>query len=63
MLRKISDALRSLVLKDKVENELNKELRFHLEMETEKNVARGMSPLRGPSSGTATIWRRRKVQR
>ena len=43
MLRKMSDALRSLFLKDKVESELDKELRFHLEMETEKNVARGMS--------------------
>jgi hypothetical protein len=49
MLRKISDALRSLFLKDKVESDLDKELRFHIDMETENNVARGMRALRGPS--------------
>src|SRR5258708_1993271 len=43
MLGKFSDALRSLLLKDKVESDLDKELRFHIDMETENNVARGMS--------------------
>ncbi|MEK6320628.1 MAG: ABC transporter permease [Acidobacteriota bacterium] len=43
MLRRISDALRSLFLKDKVERDLDEELRFHIDMETEKNVGRGMS--------------------
>src|SRR5437762_1194370 len=43
MLTKISDALRSLFLKDKVERDLDKELRFHIDMETENNIARGMT--------------------
>ncbi|MEK6286802.1 MAG: ABC transporter permease [Acidobacteriota bacterium] len=43
MFRKISDALRSLFSKDEVERDMDAELRFHLEMEIEKNVARGMS--------------------
>src|SRR5213083_489499 len=43
MLRKISDALRSLFLKNKVESELEKELRFHIDMETENNIAGGMT--------------------
>src|SRR5262245_63239467 len=43
MFRRISNALRSLLFKDKAENELAKELSFHLEMEIEKNVAHGMT--------------------
>ena len=45
MFRKSSDALRSLFRKEKVERELNDELSFHLEMEIEKNIARGMQPV------------------
>jgi predicted permease len=44
MFRKYSDALRSLFRREKVERDLNDELRFHLEMEIEKNIARGMKP-------------------
>ncbi len=44
MFRKFSDALRSLFRREKVERDLNDELRFHLEMEIEKNIARGMKP-------------------
>ena len=36
--------LRVLARRDEVEQELDEELRFHLEMETEKNVRAGMSP-------------------
>jgi putative ABC transport system permease protein len=36
--------LRALVRKDAVERELDEELAFHLEMETEKNLRAGMSP-------------------
>jgi putative ABC transport system permease protein len=43
MIRKILDAIRSLFQKDRMERELDKELRFHLEMEIEKNIKRGMS--------------------
>jgi predicted permease len=35
--------VRSLIRKDDVERELDEELAFHIEMETEKHVARGMS--------------------
>lgn len=37
-------SLRALVLKDAVEGELSDELAFHVEMETRKNEAEGMSP-------------------
>lgn len=37
-------ALRALVRRDRVESELEEEMRLHLELETEHNVARGMSP-------------------
>lgn len=43
MFQKISDALRSLFSRDRVERDMDAELRLHLEMEIEKNVARGMS--------------------
>jgi predicted permease len=36
--------LRALMRRDDVERELDEELAFHLEMETEKNVRAGMSP-------------------
>jgi predicted permease len=43
MLHKMFHRLRNHLLKEKVERELNAELRFHLELETEKNIRRGMS--------------------
>ncbi|HVG17783.1 MAG TPA: ABC transporter permease [Blastocatellia bacterium] len=43
MFRKILDAIRSLFQKDRMERELDQELRFHIEMEIEKNVKRGLS--------------------
>jgi predicted permease len=36
--------MRALLQKDKVERDMDRELRFHLEMEIEGNVRRGMSP-------------------
>lgn len=36
--------LRSLVRRDRVERELDKELRFHLEQQIEENIASGFSP-------------------
>lgn len=36
--------LRALIARDQVERELEAELRFHLELETEENVRRGLSP-------------------
>jgi putative ABC transport system permease protein len=44
MLNKLRLRLRALFFKPRLETELEEELRFHLERETEQNIARGMSP-------------------
>ena len=44
MLNKLRLRLRALFFKSKMEEELDEELRFHLEREIEENIARGMSP-------------------
>src|SRR5215468_698507 len=43
MLRKLFNRLRSQLRRGKVERDLDRELQFHLEMETAENVRRGMS--------------------
>lgn len=43
MFRKLTGYVRALLHKDKVERDMDQELRFHLEMEIEGNVRRGMS--------------------
>lgn len=43
MTRGLARRLRALLRRDEVEREMDEELRFHLEKETERNVARGMS--------------------
>jgi predicted permease len=45
MLRKLIGSIRALLQKDKVERDMDQELRFHLEMEIEGNIRRGMSPV------------------
>jgi len=44
MFGKISYALRSLFRKDDLERDMNTELRFHVEMQIQQNIERGMSP-------------------
>src|SRR4029453_1052736 len=44
MVRRILGSLRSLAGGGKMESDLEAELRFHVERDTEKNVRRGMSP-------------------
>src|SRR5262249_12350736 len=44
MLNKLRLRLRALFFKSKMEEELDEEVRFHLEREVEENIARGMSP-------------------
>src|SRR5262245_54264501 len=44
MLNKLRLRLRALFLKSKMEEELDEEVRSHLEREIEENIARGMSP-------------------
>ena len=44
MLNRLKLRLRGLFRKAAMERELDEELRFHLEKETEQNLARGMSP-------------------
>ena len=43
MFRKLSSYVRALLHKDKVERDMDKELRFHLDMEIEDNIKRGMT--------------------
>ena len=43
MLRKLTSYVRALLHRDKVEHDMDRELRFHLEMEIEENVRSGMS--------------------
>src|SRR5215475_962209 len=44
MLNKLRLRLRALFFKSRLEEELDEEVRFHLEREIENNIARGMSP-------------------
>src|SRR5687767_6113464 len=44
MLNRLKLRLRALFFKSKMEEELDEEVRFHLEREIEENIARGMSP-------------------
>jgi len=44
MLNKLRLRLRALFFKSRLEEELDEEVRFHLEREIEENIARGMSP-------------------
>jgi predicted permease len=44
MLNKLRLRLRALFFKSKMEEELNDEVRFHLEREIQENIGRGMSP-------------------
>src|SRR6266545_3717334 len=44
MFNKLRLRLRALFFKPKMEEELDEEVRFHLEREIEENIARGMSP-------------------
>src|SRR5215475_1918907 len=43
MLRKLIHRLRASLRRGKVESEMERELRFHLEMETAENIRRGMN--------------------
>ncbi|MEW6734518.1 MAG: ABC transporter permease [Acidobacteriota bacterium] len=44
MFRRVIQSLRSLFQKQKVEQELDKELRFHIDMEIKKGLENGMNP-------------------
>src|SRR5262245_42117780 len=44
MLNKLRLRLRALFFKPKLEEELDEEVRFHLEREIEENIVRGMNP-------------------
>src|SRR5262247_1612533 len=44
MLNKLRLRLRALLFKSKMEEELDEEVRFHLEREIEENIVRGMTP-------------------
>src|SRR5215510_16587804 len=44
MFNRLRLRLRAIFFESKMEEELDEEVRFHLEKEIEKNIARGMSP-------------------
>ena len=44
MLNKLRLRLRAIFFKSKMEEELDEEMRFHLERECQENIARGMTP-------------------
>src|SRR5262245_61701106 len=44
MLSKLSTRLRALLRKSEMEHELDEELRYHLEQQTEQNIRLGMDP-------------------
>ena len=44
MLRPLSERLRALLSRRRVEAEMEEELRFHLDQETEKNILAGLDP-------------------
>jgi predicted permease len=44
MLRKLRLRLRSILRKSKIERELDEELRYHIEQQTEQNIRLGMDP-------------------
>src|SRR5690349_10709110 len=44
MLSRLKTALRSLLRRSQVESELDEELRYHIERQTEQNIRLGMSP-------------------
>jgi putative ABC transport system permease protein len=43
MLSKLKTALRSLLRRSQAESELNEELRYHIEQQTEQNIRLGMN--------------------
>src|ERR671924_2248206 len=43
-IRRLTARLREIFIRSRLEREFDHELRFHLDMETELNVRRGMSP-------------------
>jgi hypothetical protein len=44
MLSKLKTALRALLRKRQAEHELDEELRYHIEQQTEQNIRLGMDP-------------------
>ena len=58
-LRVLRSRLAALFRKGRLEQELDEELRSHLEMLVEENLRKGMSPRRGALRGAAELWRGR----
>ena len=48
MLSRLKTALRTLLRRTQVEHELDEELRYHLEQQTEQNIRLGMNPEEAP---------------
>jgi hypothetical protein len=56
MLNKLRLRLRALFFKSRMENELEEEVKFHLEKKIEQNLTCGMSPEEARSKGIVGIF-------
>jgi len=54
-LGRLSRLARIVFMKDRVEAEMNDEMRLHIELETQENVRTGMGPEEARRAGTAAI--------
>ena len=54
-LPRLSIVLRTLLRKETMEQELDEELRFHLEMQTTENIKAGMSPAEARRAARLTL--------
>lgn len=45
MLNKLKTKLRALLHRSEIERELDEELRYHIEQQTEQNIRLGMNPV------------------
>ena len=59
-MARLLGSLKALFSGRRMERELDDEIRFHVERETEENVRRGMPPERGAHRGPAPVRRRRE---
>ena len=55
MLSRLKRALRSLLRRTQVERELDEELRYHIELQTEQNIRLGMTPEEARSAALKTF--------
>ena len=63
MLSKLRTRLRALLRKSEMERELDEELRYHIERQTEQNIRLGMNPDEARDCGSQGFRRSRAGKR